>query len=110
MKVFFDRADKREHPLSRLGPPLLTSMDIPLTGPMSDWVTGEFTKIVLQVNSEEELLKLHADALTCNLPCSLIQDNGHTVFNGVKTYTTCAIGPAYPEEIDQITKHLKLLK
>ena len=44
------------------------------------------------------------------LPCSLIEDNGHTVFNGVKTKTTVAIGPASSDDIDKITKRFRLMK
>lgn len=110
MKVFFDLSDK-DNELAKFGAmPYKGVLKIALTTAMSEWVNGEFTKIVLEVNSEEELLKLHAQALTADIPCSLIQDNGHTVFNGVKTFTTAAIGPAYPADIDPITKHLKLLK
>lgn len=110
MKVFFDKSDRDAH-LNKFGIcNVMDKLKIDLTVAMSEWVNGEFTKIVLEVNSEEELLKLHAQALADGLPCSLIQDNGHTVFNGVKTFTTAAIGPAYPAEIDPITKHLKLLK
>lgn len=97
-----------------------------------------FTKIVLCCNSKEELLDLYKEAKDANLPCALIKDNGQTEFKrecpdcdgtGYKscnlgpvpcircdetgrindpTYTTLAIGPAYSEDIDKITKRLSL--
>lgn len=74
------------------------------------WLTGEQKKICLQVESEEELNHYYELALKLKLPCSYIIDNGHTVFNNVKTPTAVAIGPAFSEKIDEITKHLKLYK
>jgi PTH2 family peptidyl-tRNA hydrolase len=43
------------------------------------------------------------------LPVVLIEDAGLTMFNGVKTKTCLAIGPAKDSEIDEITGSLKLL-
>jgi PTH2 family peptidyl-tRNA hydrolase len=74
------------------------------------WLTGEQKKVCLTVNSEEELLSLYNKALEAKLPCSYIVDNGHTVFNGIKTPTVVAIGPCSDDKIDAITKHLKLFK
>ena len=73
------------------------------------WVKEKFTKIVCSVNSEEELLAIYNKAEEGKLPCALIQDNGKTEFNGVPTYTCCAIGPADSELIDPITQDLFLL-
>lgn len=73
-----------------------------------DWLTGEFTKVCVAVNSEEELDKIYNEASKAGLNCSLIVDNGHTVFNGEKTKTCLAIGPAYSSCIDPITKSLPL--
>lgn len=76
---------------------------------MSVWIEGIFKKIVCAVNSEEELLSIYKAAEEKGLPCKLIQDCGLTEFNGVPTYTCCAIGPAKSILIDEITKELKLL-
>lgn len=81
-----------------------------LTKAMMQWKNGEFTKIVLEAKNEAELLRVYEEAKAAGLPCSLIQDNGHTVFNGVPTYTTVAIGPDYPSKIDPITRKLRLMK
>ncbi|MBV5347180.1 aminoacyl-tRNA hydrolase [bacterium] len=77
--------------------------------PMYQWLTGIFTKVVLAVDSEEDLLELYNKALALDLPCSLITDAGLTVFNGVPTNTCIAIGPEESYKIDAITNHLKLL-
>lgn len=73
------------------------------------WLNGRFTKIVVSCDSEQELDELYQKAKDKNLPCSMIVDAGLTEFNGVPTKTCIAIGPAFPDEIDEITKHLKLL-
>ena len=72
------------------------------------WLTGEFKKICVYVNSEDELLAIYEQAREANLICSLIRDNGHTEFNGVKTYTAVAVGPDRNEKIDVITGNLPL--
>ena len=69
---------------------------------------GPIAKIVVWVDSEEELLAIYQKALNANLVCSLIQDAGRTEFHGVPTYTTVAVGPAKDDRIDQVTGHLKL--
>lgn len=77
---------------------------------LEDWLLHKFTKIVVGVDSEEELLNLYNKiAATTDIPCSLIQDAGDTEFNGVPTYTTVAIGPDYSSKIDPYTGHLKPL-
>ena len=74
-----------------------------------DWWEGSQTKIVVGVNSEEELLDIRHKAQDIDIPCSLIQDEGRTEFGGVPTYTAVAVGPAPSDLIDPITGHLKLL-
>lgn len=106
MKVFFDRKepDLALHLRNRDGSHSLRKvLVIPLTDEMDEWVEGRFTKIVVGVETEEDLLQCHALALEAGLPTALIQDLGATEFHGVPTYTTCAIGPAESEEIDKIT-------
>lgn len=73
------------------------------------WLKNSFRKIVCYVNSEEELITLHEKALSSGLISHLIEDNGATEFNGVKTKTVVAIGPAWEEEFIGITDHLPLL-
>jgi PTH2 family peptidyl-tRNA hydrolase len=80
-----------------------------MTPALKQWLSGSFTKICLSVDSEQELLDIVQKAESARLYCALITDAGKTEFNGVPTITCCAIGPAYEDEIDVITGHLKLL-
>lgn len=80
-----------------------------VTNAMKEWIEGSFTKICVSVNSEQELLDLHALAESKGIVCALIKDAGHTEFGGVPTYTALAIGPEYPEILDPVTSHLPLL-
>jgi PTH2 family peptidyl-tRNA hydrolase len=79
------------------------------TSEMEEWIDGIFTKIVLGVDSLEELLIIKEDAEEAGLPVALIEDSGLTEFGGVKTITCIAIGPDDSEKIDRITKDLKQL-
>jgi PTH2 family peptidyl-tRNA hydrolase len=76
---------------------------------ITDWLAGRFTKICVSVNSEEELLALHAKAEEAGMITALIQDAGLTEFNGVLTYTAVAIGPDTHEALQPLTSELKLL-
>lgn len=76
---------------------------------MQEWMTGMFKKIVVGVDSLDELVKIYETAKLLGLPCSLIEDKGLTEFGGEITITACAIGPASSERIDPITGKLTLL-
>jgi len=76
---------------------------------LEKWIKGTFTKIVVYVKSEEELLEVFNRAKDEGIFCSLIEDVGKTEFNGVPTKTCCAIGPDESEIIDKITGKLPLL-
>lgn len=80
-----------------------------MTPDMKEWVEGTFAKIVLGVESEDELLEVHKQAKEAGLPCALITDAGRTEFHGVATNTAVAVGPADADDIDPITGSLKLL-
>ena len=72
------------------------------------WICGEQKKVCLAVNSQEELDYYYNLAKQNNLMSSYIIDNGHTVFNGIRTPTCVAIGPDFSHLIDAITSKLKL--
>ncbi len=72
------------------------------------WRKEGMAKITLKVENEKELIKLFQAAKDEGLPCSLITDAGRTVV-APGTKTAAAIGPAEDEEIDRLTKDLKLL-
>lgn len=74
-----------------------------------DWFTGSFAKVCVKVDSEEELLHIYNEAKKNGLRAHLILDSGRTEFNGVPTYTCCAIGPNYSHKINKVTGNLKLL-
>ena len=76
---------------------------------LEQWINGLFTKICVSVDSEAELLEIYDNALAANVNVKLITDAGLTEFNGIPTLTCLAIGPDYPDNIDFLTKHLKLL-
>jgi PTH2 family peptidyl-tRNA hydrolase len=110
MKVFFDMVGKKYVDIDK--GTISYVVDLP-SGEMgkgiSVWIEGIFKKVCCGVNSEEDLLKIHIEAQEKGIPCALIKDAGITEFNGVHTYTCCAIGPAKAELIDEITGDLKLL-
>lgn len=74
-----------------------------------DWLQNSFKKIVVYVNSEEELDELHQKCLNAGLVSHMIIDNGATEFHGVPTKTAIAIGPAYSNKFTGLTDHLPLL-
>lgn len=73
------------------------------------WIENSFTKVVVSVNSEAELLAIYEQAKAAGLTVSLIQDSGRTEFHNVLTYTCVGIGPNYINRVDSITQDLPLL-
>jgi PTH2 family peptidyl-tRNA hydrolase len=107
MKIFFDRlSDVTDYDYE---PTFDYTYTLRVTKEMKEWIEGKFTKIVVGVNSLDELLEIHDKAMQAKLPVCLIEDSGATEFHGVATYTCLAIGPADADTIDAITGHLKLL-
>ena len=76
---------------------------------LDDWLNGKFTKVVVSVDSEEELIALNKALDNTFIPHALITDAGLTEFHGVPTNTCLGIGPYIAEEIDKFTGHLPLL-
>lgn len=82
---------------------------------LDNWLNGSFTKIVVSVDGEKELLELEKELKRLNeqeyklIPYALITDNGKTVFHGIPTVTCLGIGPYFSEELDKITGGLPLL-
>jgi len=85
------------------------SLEYRSTEALGEWLDGSFKKVAVYVNSEEELLELYQKAKDADIICALITDSGRTEFGGVATNTCIAIGPDWPDKIDPITGHLKLL-
>ena len=100
MKIFFDNIIYSDHGILEIDN---------ITPEMYRWINGSFVKIVVGVNSESELIDILTQSHRAGLPTSLIQDDGRTEFNGIKTHTAGAIGPADSDKIDKITGQLSLL-
>ena len=88
------------------GDKAILNLDYDKSSAIGEWLEGSFTKICLACNSEEELDELYNKAKSLGLPVVMIIDNGLTEFNGVKTKTCIAIGPALKEDIDKVTSYL----
>lgn len=76
---------------------------------LEQWFNKDYKKIVLYVNSKEELLNLKQIADNMGVICSLITDNDNTESHGVPTITCLAFEPLPDECINIITGHLPLL-
>ncbi|MEM4431693.1 MAG: peptidyl-tRNA hydrolase Pth2 [Desulfurococcaceae archaeon] len=72
------------------------------------WFESGQKKIVLKVDSEEELLKYYNEAVKSNLPVAIVRDAGLTELPP-GTVTAIAIGPAPGKLIDRFTSELKTL-
>jgi PTH2 family peptidyl-tRNA hydrolase len=98
LKVLLDR-----------GGPTADGYAFTVTEAMRVWLTERFAKICVSVDSEAALDDVMARATAAGVPCALIVDSGATEFKGVPTKTCCAVGPAWPDEVDAITGALPLL-
>ena len=75
---------------------------------VDSWIQEGQFKIVLKVNSEDELVKVNELAHSNGLQISLVYDKGLTQV-APDTLTCIAIGPAKIEDIDKVTGNLPLL-
>jgi peptidyl-tRNA hydrolase len=69
--------------------------------------SGNGTKICMYAKNLDQLLRAYREAKAANIPCSLIIDRGHILaphFDGQPIITALGIGPAYRDEIQDITK------
>lgn len=75
---------------------------------VGEWKRSGQTKVVVEVETEDELLHLKEAAERRGLPAALVRDAGHTqVESG--TLTALAVGPAADDEVDAVTGELSLL-
>lgn len=82
---------------------------VDLSNDEAAWLHGLHKKIVVGVDSEEELQQLVFRAKMSDLQVYTVTDVGLTEFNGIETVTCAAFGPASSEDVDYVTGHLKLL-
>lgn len=78
---------------------------------LDSWLNGKFTKIVVGIDNEEELLKLQKEIEDSDyyIPNCLITDCGQTEFHDIPTITCLGIGPYDSKIIDKFTGNLSLL-
>ena len=106
IKVFFDRMSlTKDYDKENTFQAIISN----ITEPMREWMVSHFTKVVVGVNSEEELYEIANKAKKENIPFSIMIDNGFTEFHGNKTTTCIAIGPDVSTKIDKITGNLNLI-
>lgn len=67
-----------------------------------EWMQNGAAKIVVRVESEDQLMQIFEAAEEANLPVHLVTDLARTEWND-PTRTCLAIGPAESEKIDEIT-------
>lgn len=83
---------------------------VELTEDERTWlVDGDFAKIVLGVDNQDQMHKLVTHATYAGLHTEVIEDAGHTEFDGLPTITCAAIGPDRADAIDRITGGLNIL-
>ncbi|MGM5482810.1 MAG: peptidyl-tRNA hydrolase Pth2 [Nanobdellota archaeon] len=75
---------------------------------VKNWRLHGSKKVTLKVNSKEELYKYAQKAKDESLATAIITDAGRTVIEP-GTVTCAAIGPEKEEDIDSITKDLKMI-
>ena len=71
------------------------------------WRSTGMAKVVLRVDSLEELLAIQKIGIATGITCALITDEGRTCIEP-GTITCLGMGPADPAELDKIVGHLRL--
>lgn len=87
----------------------LQVMDMELWENMQDWNTNGKTKIVVGIDSEEKLLNLIEKARENFINVYSVIDNAKTHFTE-PTLTCACLGIDTKENLDKVTKRLRLLK
>ncbi len=83
---------------------------VKLSSDEAQWLfSRKYKKIVVGVDSEDELKDLILKAKLSDVAVYPIVDMGLTEFNGVSTLTCASFGPCAATIIDEITGHLKPL-
>lgn len=108
-----ERSDNFNKPFDKENPPETRRKTLKLImfedTPLVEWLQGKFTKVVVYVDTLEELEEIFSKAEAANQIRAMITDAGLTEFKGQPQKTCCAIGPGWAEDIDEITGKLPLL-
>lgn len=75
-----------------------------------DWLSDNYTKVVVEVPDEATMHALKVQASEADLTVHVVRDLGRTVFKGVRTATCLAVGPDTAEKLDPLFRHLPLYK
>lgn len=77
---------------------------------LQNWESYGTPKIVVKCETEKELFEIKKKLQNLNIGINtyLVEDAGHTQIKA-GSKTVLGIGPAFSQEIDPITQHLKLL-
>lgn len=111
MQLEIERSDINDSVLSK--ELKLTLLKIGLLGDrterpfMDQWISGRFAKVVVYIDSEDDLLRLINKADSVGIPTTPIYDAGASVFKGERTLTCAAFGPWRSKDLDEVTGHLK---
>ena len=73
------------------------------------WLSGHFTKVVLYVDTLEEMESIEKSAKKLGIPTAKIIDAGKTEFHNIPTPTCVALGPYDGDVLDKLTGHLRLI-
>jgi PTH2 family peptidyl-tRNA hydrolase len=82
---------------------------IPVSEAVKRWFATGQAKICLSCDSKEELHRLIFQAGMTGIRCYPVNDAGKTCFDNMPTLTCAGFGPDWSDELDKLTKHLKLL-
>jgi PTH2 family peptidyl-tRNA hydrolase len=80
-----------------------------LTEEQQEWFVIGMPKIVMRVESAEELNSIAQRARDAMLTVFEVMDAGRTEFHGIPTSTCIAIGPNNGNAVDKVTGLLRLL-
>lgn len=86
----------------------VSSMNLVENEVVNKWMVTGAKKVVLRVESLQELKEIYKKAKQQKLPVAIISDAGKTQLKK-GTVTAVGIGPAEEKKIDRITGKLKLL-
>jgi len=81
---------------------------VKLTLAEQEWIKHSYSKIVVVVDSEDELKEVEEQARKKGLRVHCIIDSGRTQFHNKPTFTCLSVGPDYSVNIDPVTGGLRL--